>query len=144
MNHSRVDAMGGEASLAYSYGYWLKDISATYSFCHMDKDAGAYISKYALDYLRHKFVLSLSHGIWRGFGASWTLSYQQRAGSYTDRSGLLCTYSPVWLLDGRVYWQGSRCTLYVEASNITDARYYDYGGILQPGIWAKGGIEVSI
>lgn len=144
MNHSRVDAMGGELSLAYSYGYWLKDISATYSFCHMDKDAGSYISKYALDYLRHKFVLSLSHGIWRGFGASWTLSYQQRAGSYTDRSGLICTYSPVWLLDGRVYWQGSRCTLYVEASNITDARYYDYGGILQPGIWAKGGIEVSI
>ncbi len=144
MNHSRVNAMGGELSIGYSHGYWLKNIEATYSYCHMDKDAGEYISKYALDYLRHKFNLSLSHGIWRGFGASWNLSYQSRAGSYTDAAGLVCSYTPVWLLDGRIYWQGRRCTLYVEASNITNARYYDYGGILQPGIWAKGGISVNI
>lgn len=144
MNHSRVDAMGGEVSVAYSYGYWLPKAEITYSFCHLNKDAGEYLSKYALDYLRHKFTVAIEHGIWRGFGASWQFSLQQRNGQYTAVDGSVTEYKTVPLLDGKIFWQGKKVRLFVEASNITNTRYYDYGGILQPGIWAKGGIVVNV
>lgn len=144
MNHSRVDAMGGEIALAYSYGYWLKKAEMTYSYCNLTKESGEYISKYALDYLRHKFTISIHHGIYRGFGASWNLSFQDRNGEYNDREGNIVTYRPVWLLDGRLYWENTKIKLFIEATNITNRKYYDYGGILQSGIWAKGGVSVRI
>lgn len=144
MNHTRVDGMGGEASVSYRYGYWLKNIGVSYSFCHLDKDAGEYMSKYALDYLKHKLVFSLEHGIYKGFGASWQLSYQSRVGTYTDRSGVTTAYRPFWLLDGRIYWTNKQITVYAEATNLTDCTYYDYGGILQPQRWVKTGIQVKL
>lgn len=144
MNHSRVDAMGGEVAVSYSYGRWLPKAEVSYSFCHLNKDAGKYLSKYALDYLRHKLVLEVEHGIYGGFGASWQLSFRQRNGQYADTNGDLVNYKPIWLLDGKLFWQGEKIRLYVEASNMTNSKYYDYGGILQPGIWAKGGIVVKI
>ncbi len=102
------------------------------------------MSRYALDYLKHKFNLYLSHGIYRGFGATWNLTYQSRNGTYTDRDNNLHTYDPVWLLDGRLFWQNDKLNIFVEASNILNRSYYDYGGIPQPGIWAKGGIALTI
>ena len=143
-NHSRVDATGGEIAIAYSHGYWLKKAEATYSYCHLFKNSGNYLSRYALDYLRHKFTLSVHHGIYRGFGASWSLSYQARNGEYHNTLGNITPYSPIWLLDGRIYWEGAKIRLFIEATNITNRHYYDYGGILQAGIWAKGGINVKI
>lgn len=143
-NHTAVDALGGEISIAYTHGYWLPKAQLTYSFCHLMQDAGDYMSRYALDYLRHKLTLNLEHGIYRGFGASWQLSFQSRNGTYNDRNGDTQTYRPVWLLDGQIFWQGDKIRLYIEATNITDRHYYDYGGILQPGIWARGGIKVTI
>lgn len=144
MNHSRVDAMGGEIAVAYSYGYWLPKAEITYSFCHLSKDAGDYMSKYALDYLRHKLTVSVEHGIYRGFGASWQFSLQQRNGEYTDVGGNVQSYKLTPLLDGKIFWQGRNIRLYVEATNLTNQLYYDYGGILQPGIWTRGGIVVKI
>jgi iron complex outermembrane receptor protein len=144
MNHSRVDAMGGEVSVGYRYGYWLKKAELSYAYCDINKNSGEYMSRYALDYLKHKFNLYLSHGIYRGFGATWNLSFQSRNGNYTDRDNNLRTYDPVWLLDGRLFWQNSKLNIFVEATNILNRSYYDYGGIQQPGIWAKGGIALTI
>lgn len=144
MNHSKVDAFGGEFSFAYSYGYWLPKAEITYSYCNLNKKTDNYLSKYALDYLRHKLTLSIEHGIYKGFGANWQLTYQNRNGEYIDISGNNRTYKPVWLLDGQIYWRNKKLKLYVEATNITNLRYYDYGGIIQPCIWTKGGISIKI
>lgn len=150
VNHGRVDAMGGEVAVAYRYGRWLPKAEITYSFCHLDKDAGEYISKYALDYLRHKLTFAAEFNLTHGFGTSWQLSFQQRNGQYTDAAGSVLSYRPIWLLDGKVFWQNTpsagrpQVRLFVEAANITDCHYYDYGGILQPGIFAKGGIVITI
>ncbi|MDO4191003.1 MAG: TonB-dependent receptor [Bacteroidales bacterium] len=144
MNHTAVDAVGGELAVGYHAGYWLKNIDLTYAFCHLNKDAGELISKYALDYLRHKLTLSLGHGIWRGFGAEWQLTLQSRNGEYTDVNGDVVAYKPVLLLDGKIYWQHKNINIYASATNLTNRHYYDYGGILQPGIWAKAGIAVTI
>ena len=145
MNHTRIDAMGGELTASYTYGTWLHKLSATYSFVHLEKSTtDNLLSKYALDYLKHKFTVQLNHRIYRGFGANWTLNMQDRNGQFEDIDGKLRTYEPFALLDGRIYWKNEHLTIYVEASNITDRLYYDYGGIMQPGIWAKGGVKVKL
>ncbi|MBQ2064768.1 MAG: TonB-dependent receptor, partial [Paludibacteraceae bacterium] len=141
VNHTRIDAWGSEVSVGYKMGYWLKNIEASYSYCQMTKDAGGLVSGYALDYLKHKVSLSLEHGIYSGLGASWTLCYRDRNGSYTDAANNVVNYTPVWLLGGKIYWQDDRdrFNIYVEATNMLNQRYYDYGGVEQPGVWVKVG-----
>lgn len=64
LNHSRVDAMGGEVAIAYHWNEWIPKAEITYSYCHLNKEAGKYLSKYALDYLKHKLTLLLEHKIY--------------------------------------------------------------------------------
>ena len=130
--------------VGYKYGYWLKNLEVGYAYCQLDKDAGDLLSKYALDYLKHKLTVNVAHGIYKGFGASWQFTFQQREGNYTDKEGTVQNYQPVYLLDGRVYWQNAKLNVYVEASNLIGQRYYDYGGIEQPGRWFKAGIAVNL
>ena len=37
-----------------------------------------------------------------------------------------------------------RDSLYVDATNITDTRYCDIGGIRLPGFWCTGGVTLTI
>ena len=123
VNHTNINALGGELSVGYSYGYWLKNIMINYSYCHLDKElSDNLMSKYAMDYLKRKATVTLEHGIWKGFGASWQFSYQQREGVYTDIEGTVQNYQPIYLLDGRIYWQQEGMNVYVEASNLLNQR----------------------
>ena len=111
-------------------------MSVSYAYTYLDLDLKESGSRY-LDYLSHKLILRLEHGVYRGFGASWTLRYQQREGQYNDAQGEVQDYRPVWLLDGSVYWQNDRVRVSADCTNMTNCHYYDYGGLLQPGAWAK-------
>ena len=104
------------------------------------KEAG---SRY-LDYLSHKLAIHLEHGIYKGLGASWTVRFQKREGQYNNAEGEVADYQPVWLLDGSVYWQNKYLRVSADCTNITNTRYYDYGGILQPGAWAKISIKAKL
>ena len=117
----------------------------SYSFCHLEKEQiGTELSKYALDYLKHKVSVGLEHGIYKGFGARWQLVYQQREGAYTDLLGNVVNYTPFALFDGRLFWENQQLNIFLEANNIFNTHYYDYGGIEQPGIWIKTGISVKL
>ena len=144
MNHTNIDAIGGEITIGYQYKYWLKNIEISYAYCQLDKDAGELLSKYALDYLKHKISFNLSHGIYKGFGATWQVTYQDRQGSYINKSAETVNYSPCFLFDGRVYWQNEKIHVFLESSNLLNTHYYDYGGIEQPGRWIKAGISVNL
>ncbi len=71
------------------------------------------------------------------------MRYEQREGQYNDADGQVCNYRPVVLLDGEIYWQFSLVRLALAASNLTNTRYYSYGGTLQPGIWPRCSIQVT-
>ena len=104
------------------------------------------LSKYALDYLRHHATLTLDHTIWRGFGACWQVSVRERNGSFQNREGEIETYGIVVLLDGKIYydyaWDSRLLHLEVCCNNMTNRRYYDIGGILQPQHWLTARIQV--
>jgi iron complex outermembrane receptor protein len=97
-----------------------------------------------LDYLSHKLSIHLEHGIYKGFGASWTVRFQKREGQYNNADGIVENYSPIWLLDGSVFWQNKYLRVSADCTNMTNTRYYDYGGILQPGAWAKVSIKAML
>ena len=142
-NQQQVDATGIEIAVAYRLNEWLRCISVNYGYTYLDLDMKESGSRY-LDYLSHKLTLHLEHGIYKGLGASWTVRYQRREGQYNDAEGAVQDYVPIWLLDASVFWQNARLKVALDCTNVTNTRYYDYGGILQPGAWAKITIEAKL
>ena len=143
-NNTRVDAAGAEATIGVQGYYWLQRLELSYAFCDVRANAGGMMSMYALDYLRHKATLRLEHRIYRGFGASWSLSFRQRQGEYTALDGTIQNYRPVFLLDGSLYWKNDRMKVSIDAHNMADQLYYDFSGVIQPRHWVTAGISFGI
>ena len=142
-NQQRVNAAGMEASVSYRYNEWLRCLSVGYAYTYLDLDLKHAGSRY-LDYLSHKLTLRLEHGIYKGFGACWTVRFQKREGQFNNAEGDVRDYQPIWLLDGSIYWQNKFLRISAECTNMTNTRYNDYGGILQPGAWAKVCIQAKL
>ena len=143
MNQQQVNATGVELSVAYRLNEWLRCISVDYAYTYLDLNLKESGSRY-LDYLSHKLSIHLEHGIYKGLGASWTVRFQKREGQYNNAEGAVADYQPVWLLDGSVFWQNKFLRVSADCTNMTNTRYYDYGGILQPGAWAKISIKAKL
>ncbi len=148
---SRLDTYGIEFTGGYAVTEGLlRRVTLSYAFITTDRNAGI-IAKSAMDYLRHKAALSVEMHLLRRVSLTLTGSVADRNGSYTHYphsgdSSVTETrdYKPFFLLDGRLQWEKGICRLYVDATNITDTRYCDLGGIRLPGAWVTGGITLTI
>lgn len=148
-NITDLNTLGVSLSVIYSSPSnslsFTRYLGVRYTYLQADKSAGAFISLYALDYLRHHLNLLFAHRISRKFSASWTLALQQRNGSYVDYSSSRETsYDFVHLFNGKVQYSHRNLMLYVEASNILNQKYVDLGNIEQPGIWIMGGVDFKL
>jgi len=127
---------------------FITSLDLSYGYLTQEKESGDYISKYLLDYLKHKIDFRLSHVIYKNISASWLGSYQDRNGTYTqwegNKYGKEISYEPLWLIDGRINWVKNQFSFYIEANNLLNTTYVDYGNVEQPGIWAKVGIVVKL
>ena len=140
LNIGKIDNMGftAEAILHLSEllpGGPLTRLKAGYAYIYQEHetDHQIYKSLYALEYLRHKFICTLDHKIWSKLSASWSLRWQQRMNGF----------HPYAKLDCKVMWTADNYRLYVMADNITSHRYYDIGGVKQPGIWIMAGGSIK-
>ena len=70
--------------------------------------------------------------------------WQDRVGSYTDFEGQSIDYRPYALLDARMTYTHDKWKLYLEANNVFDKRYHDYGLVEQPGRWLIAGLGINI
>lgn len=122
----------------------IHSIDLSYGYLNQAKESGIMISKYLLDYLKHKIDIRLNHDLFRNISASWLISYQDRNGTFTlwenSKYGNEVSYKPVWLINSRINWVKNRFNLYLEASNLLNKTYFDYGNVEQPGTWIKTGI----
>ena len=143
-NHSKVDAAGMELAFGVQGYEWIKRAEINYAFADVRADAGQLLSLYALDYLRHKLALHLEHKIYKGFGATWCARFEQREGQYTSMSGTTESYKPVFLLDVALYWANDYLRVQVDGRNITNTRYVDIGGVVQPQHWVSGKIQFTL
>ncbi len=123
---------------------WVRSLSMGYTYIHQTKhDAeGVVKSNMAMEYLRHKAVASLTHRIFSRLSMSWDVRWQERVGSYVSGSELV-PYHPYATLDAKMQWDAPRYQVYVQATNITDHRYYDLGSVPQPGIWVMAGARIK-
>lgn len=145
------DTYGVELSGGYAAPEgFLRRAAFSYGYITTDRNADI-VAKSAMDFMRHKAALSVEVCFLRRMSLVLTGSVYDRNGSYTDypRPGdssvsEVRDYKPYFLLDGRLSWEKGICRLYVDATNITDARYCDIGGLRLPGFWCTGGVVLTI
>ena len=113
-----------------------------YSYIDQSQKKGKNIeSLYALEYLRHKVVAKLGLNLLQSLKLDVSYRYQYRIGGYTNAAGALSGYKPYSLVDARLSWEKPAYSVYVEANNLLDEDYIDYGNVPQPGIWITAGAK---
>lgn len=151
VNYTRLNTDGMEVAcrvnpqIYFGKDFPVEQVLVSYSFTSVSKNADSLKSFYALDNLKHKFAISLSHKIYKNLGASWQFSFQSRNGSYVEYgTNEEKSFKPFVLLDGKIFYQYNILKVFAEASNILNTNYADLGNINQPGRWFKAGLEVKI
>ncbi len=156
---SKLDTYGLEVSGGYTTTGFLHRISVSYGYIHTSK-VDRVITSSALDYMKHKAAATGEFRFLRNCSLTLTGAVYDRNGSYTyylrnadgslmlDPDGKMMTevrdFKPYFLLDGRLSWEKKGWKLYFDVMNMTDTRYFDFGGLEMPGVWFSGGIVVTI
>ncbi|MBR1792637.1 MAG: TonB-dependent receptor [Bacteroidales bacterium] len=144
VNHAEVNALGSDARLVYRSNSWLRQADLSYSYCILQQEADGYVSKYALDYLRHQMSVSIAVSPWRNWLVKSSLSYNYRIGGYTDLDGLILPYDPVVLWNASLGYGWQQFTVSLNGYNLLNRSYMDYGGIPQPGATFMASLRYSI
>jgi iron complex outermembrane receptor protein len=117
----------------------IDKIRFSYTYLTMDKDKySGYISKYVLDYLKHKFVLDISHRFFFDTKMNWTAIYKDRNGQYLDYINgqyRLFDYTPYFLTNLKLTKRLNRTRLGIGIENVFDITYRDLSYIRMPGRW---------
>ncbi|HKK10869.1 MAG TPA: TonB-dependent receptor, partial [Bacteroidales bacterium] len=152
-NLTDVNARGIELSWDYfpakaNQDHFVKNLRVSYNYLDMEKSAQGLISRYVLDYLKHKISLLMQHQVVSKLNASWGITFQDRKGGfviYEDGAfGEETSYDPFLLMDLRLSWKEKRWKIFAEASNLLDKAYYDHGNVPQPGRWLRFGADYEI
>ena len=148
VNHKTINSIGIEASASINVPLFTNHYSlftVSYGYIHQDKQQEAnLVSQYALEYLRHKLVAKAQLQITRQLSLGVNLRWQDRVGTYTDFEGLTHDYEPYALIDTRLTWAEAKWKAYIEANNLLDTSYHDYGLVEQPGRWLIAGFSISL
>ena len=143
VNHTKTNSIGYEIGTKWSM--FNVPCSISYSYINQDKESEANIvSQYVLEYLRHKLIANAQIPIIDKLTLGVNLRWQDRVGQYTDFDGKVNDYEPYALVDTRITWQEAKYKLYLEANNLLDTSYHDYGLVEQPGRWIIAGIKISL
>ncbi len=148
---SRLDTYGVELTGVYVVDKGLvRRVALSYGYVTTDRNTDIE-ARSVMDFMRHKGVLSVELRFLRCVSFVLTGSVYDRNGSYSEypvpgdsQTSILRDFKTYFLLDGRLAWEKGVCRLYVEATNLTDTRYCDMGGILLPGRWITGGMTLTI
>jgi len=148
-NITNVNSNGFEFSSKIKFNnLFIKYINLSYSYIYMEKNSNNYISKYVLDYLKHKIILNINNKIYKKLFFSSNFSYNERQGKYlpyiNGQYQQEKNYKPIFLIGGKIYWKSNNYNIYIEGTNLTNIKYMDIENIELPGRWIKGGIIINL
>ena len=145
-NLTEVNAFGTDFRTEYRFHRsFFEKAGLSYSYLYMNKNEQPFDSRYALDYLKHKMILTVNHRITGKLSASWKAALYDRVGDYTDfSSGKKIVYAPYFLLDTRVKWSQSLFDIYLDANNILNTEYAEFGGLPQPRFNINAGVRIRL
>jgi len=154
INHTNINTLGAESILRANFEqllpnqHILKNTSFAFTYIDQQKMSSGLISNYVLNYLKYRADLSIVHKVVKNIEAAWHFAYQQRNGQYEQYSNgnaiNLVDYTPFFTSDLKVAWSHSGWNVYIQATNLFNVEYYDFGNIAQPGRWLKVGIAKQI
>jgi iron complex outermembrane receptor protein len=111
----------------------LENVAFSYNYTHADKKASGFYSKYALDILKHQYLLDIYTSI-VGLNFNWQLSYNQRYYGETYFVGNI--YIGKRFTNGNLTFEP-----FLKMDNFSNAKYTEVAGVLQPGRWIKSGLK---
>lgn len=151
--NSNIDNIGAEALFRINFARLLGETALpqrlTLSYCynykyrvHTEQQAN-YASR--MTFLRHKFVASFHHRIVSHLAAQWDFTLKNREGKFDNaKTGESQSFGTYGTLDLKVQWNVPRYTLYAQATNLTNHKYYDFANVQQPGIWLMAGAKLRL
>ncbi len=150
-NITELSTFGADISVSYIpiKSKLLKKLSFSYSYINISKQSGNYISKYALDYLKHKAIFSSHLKLYKRIYTSFNIRYEDREGSFAvynlseEKYIGEQKYKAFILADLKVYWKNRNWEIYSVINNISDSKYYEFGNILMPGRQFKLGVRFN-
>ncbi|MBI4707516.1 MAG: TonB-dependent receptor [Candidatus Omnitrophica bacterium] len=137
-NLGKVDFWGVEfksklkTNLKFKYASFDK-AAFSYNYMLADKNTGGFLSKYALDILKHRYLLEIFSGF-LGLEANFQLSYNQRYYGETYFVGNL-------YLGKKIHYRDYIFEPFVKIDNFSNAKYTEISGVLQPGRWIQSGLK---
>ena len=143
VNHAEINSLGLETNMQLTVHGLQFTVSYSYIYQQKEQESGI-VSQYALEYLRHKLVANAILPLTTKLSLGLNLRWQDRVGSYTDFDGQVQDYEPYVLTDARLTWQKKTWKVYVEANNLFNVSYHDYGLVPQPGRWLIAGACLSL
>ncbi len=127
----------------------FNSINISYSFLDKKSSSQEYQSHYVMDYLKHKFIISFNHKIYKGVSLGYTYRFNSRVGEYQNYNADSKTFLPepykaYNLLDLRLSWKTNSWLLFADLKNVFDVSYQDYGNIEQAGRWFSIGARYNV
>jgi len=155
MNITELNTFGGEVSLSidpavlFKSQHFLKHFQTSFSYTEINKSASDFISNYALDNLRYKFVVDLGISLPLNFSVYYNLRWYDRNGAYLSYdidTGISedLPYKSYWLNDLSLNYDLRQLSFHIDISNIFDVGYMDLGSVIQPGRWIIGGVRYEL
>ena len=149
VNHDKLDNIGFETSFGLDFHALLPaqrllhNFKVSYNYISQSRDT-APNTIYLNEYLRHKLVAALDLSITRDLNMGIVYRFKDRMGNYSTTDSEVKDYAPYSVFDARLSFDKPRYCVYLEANNIFDKDYVDYGNIPQPGIWITAGARINI
>ena len=120
----------------------IDNLHLSYAYLSADQKETGFQSFYTLNYLRHKFNLGINAHITKRLtlGAWYTL--KSRLGTYQlDKDSPIIAYKPIHLVDFRLNYSLKHFQIFLDANNVFNHKYYEFGFVEQPGRWISLGIK---
>lgn len=148
VNRTRVNSIGAEISADFNLKRLLggqqvlRKFQVAYCYINEDKKPlGQMQTQSKLEYLRHQLTASLQAVLFSRLGITLKYRMHDRTGTYTTLEGDVLPYRAYGVVDMRLAWDAPRYSVYVEAANLLDKEYVDYGNVPQPGVWLTAGLK---
>jgi len=137
-NLGRVDFRGMEFNACLKPDlnlkhYKLEKAVFSYNYTNADRKSSGFFSKYALDILKHQFMLDIYSAVF-SLNLNWQLSYNQRYYGDTYFIGNLYIGKR---LEGKTF----SLEPFIKIDNFSNTRYTEIAGVTEPGRWAKAGLK---
>ncbi len=129
---------------------FVNNVGLIYSYIYQDKNSAWLESKYTLDHLKHKFILTLGHKIYKNINADWSLNVYKRNGEYLlfdFEQGVFTEtveYKTNVLLNLKISANYNKFGFYISGQNLTNSDYFDIANVPAPGIAVMVGVKLKL